>query len=53
MQTPSPIYIIGDIHGHLKKLVKDARRQEPQALEAMAANATPTIRQVLRRADMR
>ena len=22
MQTPSPIYIIGDIHGHLKKLVK-------------------------------
>src|SRR2546422_3674156 len=22
MQTPQPIYVIGDVHGHLKKLVK-------------------------------
>lgn len=42
-----------ELDNHLKKLVKDARKQDPQALEAVTAAATPTARQALRRADMR
>src|SRR5712691_559010 len=32
MQTPRPIYIIGDVHGHLKKLVK--LLQDAQLIDA-------------------
>jgi hypothetical protein len=42
-----------ELDNHLKKLVKDARKQDPQALEAATAAASPTGRQALRRADMR
>jgi hypothetical protein len=42
-----------EVDNHLRKLVKDMRKQEPQALEAATAAASPIARQALRRADMR
>jgi hypothetical protein len=36
---------------HLRRLVQDMRKQDPQALADATAAATPAMRQVLRRAD--
>ncbi len=40
-----------ELDNHLRKLVRDVRRQEPGALDAVSAAATPAGRQALRRAD--
>jgi hypothetical protein len=40
-----------EVDNHLRKLVRDVRKQDPQGFEAVAAAATPAGRQALRRAD--
>lgn len=39
------------LDGHLRKLLKDARKQEPNLLGELQANASPVARQALRRID--
>jgi hypothetical protein len=40
-----------ELDNHLKKLVRDVRRQDPRALDAVTAAAGPEAKQALRRAD--
>jgi hypothetical protein len=40
-----------ELDNHLRKLVRDVRRQEPQSIDAVAATTNPAGRQALRRAD--
>lgn len=40
-----------NLDAHLRKLVKDIRRQDPAALAELSASAGPAARQALRRAD--
>ena len=42
-----------ELDNHLRKLLKDVRRQEPGLIDAAAATASPVARQALRRADGR
>lgn len=41
-----------EVDQHLRKLVRDARKQEPGLVEDVAAGAGPAARQALRRADI-
>jgi hypothetical protein len=41
-----------ELDAHLKKLVRDVRKQDPQALAELSAEATPAARTALRRADI-
>ena len=40
-----------EVDNHLRKLVRDVRRQDPAAIDAVAAASNPAGRQALRRAD--
>jgi hypothetical protein len=40
-----------ELDNHLKKLVRDAKKQDPQGLEATSAAATPAGKAALRRAE--
>ncbi len=40
-----------NLDGHLKKLVRDLKRQEPAVVQELTQNASPAARQALRRAD--
>jgi hypothetical protein len=40
-----------EVDNHLRRLVKDVRRQDPQAIDAAFATANPAAKQALRRAD--
>jgi hypothetical protein len=42
-----------ELDNHLKKLLKDVRRQEPGLIDAVGATASPTAKAALRRADFR
>lgn len=41
-----------EVDQHLRRLVRDIRKQEPETLEAATAAASPAARQALRRADI-
>jgi len=40
-----------EVDNHLKKLLRDMRKQDPQGLGSLVAGASPAARQALRRAD--
>jgi len=42
-----------ELDNHLRKLLKDIRKQEPALLEAALANANPVAKAAIRRVDMR